>query len=525
MADNDSVVSRLTGAGDRSISNDNNSLSSSFRRSRITRTSDVTSEISMDFNTEGGELQQGLALSRSTIYNPSQRGRFQNSSISELTVNKLRFNKLGLHGREKEEQTIQTSLQRLSNANQLVLISGESGVGKTALAKSVGKSFSFVKAGTSKIDPSALCLLGKFHQAHAQQEPYTAFVKVFQQFVGILLPLKESVSTLDQDKFKAVQSDLTTELGPQELSDLVSPFPELLEVLSSETIAEITTASAQGADTHDKVKSRLHHAFRNFLRVISRHFSPLVLILDDLQWADLASLSLLELMLADSKTSKTLIIGCYRSDEVDETHMFSKIVRDLRLRKDEFEGVVEITDIEIGNLGATATRMILSDLLSTEDALLHDLAEVCYAKTNGNCFFLISFIIMLFNQQFLEFNLGTFKWKWDIQEIKGGTAATDNIADLVEVRMASLDNDILLAIKLAVCLGARFQYDILGLVYEAFCESESAQSFDVVVDNLIRENILQEDGWPYYRWVHDKIQGTIDLSGCARMLAHLPYSL
>jgi predicted ATPase len=523
MTDNDSVISRLTGTGDRSISNDYNSRSSSFRRSRIARTSDVTSEISMDINSEGGELQQVSTISR--FYNPSQRGRFQNSSISELTVNKLRFNKLGLHGREKEEQRIQTSLQRLSNANQLVLISGESGVGKTALAKSVGKANKFVKAGSSKIIPSALCLLGKFHQAHAQEEPYAAFVKVFQQFVGFLLPMKESESTLLQDKFKVWQSDLTTELGPQELSDLVSPFPELLEVLSSETMTEMTTASAQGDDTHDKVKSRLHHAFRNLLRVISRHFSPLVLILDDLQWADLASLSLLELLLTDSKRSKIMIVGCCRSDEVDETHMFSKIVRDLRQRKDEFGdkngGVFEITDIEIGNLGVTATRMILSDLLSTEDAFLHELAEVCFAKTNGHCFFLISFIIMLFKQQFLEFNLGTFKWEWDIQEIKGGTAATDNIADLVEARMASLHNDILLAIKLAVCLGARFQFDILGLVYESFRESESAESFDVVVDNLIQENILQEDGWPYYRWVHDKIQGTISFSGCARVLVHL----
>jgi predicted ATPase len=154
--------------------------------------------------------------------------------------------------------------------------------------------------------------------------------------------------------------------------------------------------------------------------------------------------------------------------------------------------------------------------------MLHELAEVCYAKTNGNVFFLISFIIMLFNEQFLEFNLGTFKWKWDIQEIKGGTAAADNVADLVEFRMASLDNDILLAIKLAVCLGARFEYKILNLLYKTFCES-SAQDFDIVVDNLLQENILQEDGWPYFRWVHDKIQGTIVSSGCATILVPIKY--
>jgi predicted ATPase len=128
----------------------------------------------------------------------------------------------------------------------------------------------------------------------------------------------------------------------------------------------------------------------------------------------------------------------------------------LRIKDGGFlEGVFKINDISIGNLDVTASRDILSDLLSTDESQLHELAQVCHEKTQGNAFFLISFITMLYNEKFLDFQLGAFKWKYDIEEVKAGTGSTDNVADLVKARMVSLDKDSLLAAKLAGCLGAR----------------------------------------------------------------------
>ena len=212
-----------------------------------------------------------------------------------------------------------------------------------------------------------------------------------------------------------------------------------------------------------------------------------------------------------------MVIGCYRFNEVDETHNFSKAVTDLRLRiKDGglLKGVCESTDISIGNLDVTASRNILSDLLSTEESQLHELAQVCHDKTQGNALFLISFITMLYNENFLDFQLGAFKWKYDIEEIKAGTGSTDNVADLVKARMVSLDKDTLLAVNLSGCLAARFQQNILEILYEHFCASESAQAFGTVLDNnLFREKILQGEGRTFVQWVHDKIQGRIAFWG------------
>ena len=207
-----------------------------------------------------------------------------------------------------------------------------------------------------------------------------------------------------------------------------------------------------------------------------------------------------------------MVIGCCRSNEVDETHSFSKAVRDLRQRLNEgMEGVYEITDISIGNLDVEATRGVLSDLLSTEENQLDDLAQVCHDKTQGNAFFLMSFIHSLYQNQFLEFNLGKFEWEYDIEEIKAGTGSTDNVAEMVKERMGTLEADSLLVVKLAGCLGARFQYDILEILYTTFSnESESALDFGSVILNLIQESILQTEG-SFLRWVHDSIQGRLAL--------------
>jgi len=204
--------------------------------------------------------------------------------------------KLGLHGREKEKETVQACVERLESCHQLLLIAGESGTGKTELAKSVQKTKKFAERG--------MFLLGKFHQAKTGQEPYAAFVTVFQHFVGCLLTLNDH--TKGEDRFKALQAELPSELGPLEWGSLMQPFPDLRELLHSEDEKEEAEPSSterlasiflpdpdqefkvrMDSNTPERDKSRFHNSFRKLMRVISDNFSPLVLILDALQWADL----------------------------------------------------------------------------------------------------------------------------------------------------------------------------------------------------------------------------------------------
>jgi predicted ATPase len=175
------------------------------------------------------------------------------------------------------------------------------------LAKSVQKTKQFHQKG--------IFLLGKFDQAKTGQEPYAAFVTAFQQFVGYLLDLKKYAE--GENLCKALQVELTSELSPLEWVALMQPFPELHELLHSEDDAkeeagqsstkrprrpsflpepdqelQVRRSSFMESGTPEKEMSRLHNSFRKLVRVISEYFSPLVLVLDDLQWADFASLDL-----------------------------------------------------------------------------------------------------------------------------------------------------------------------------------------------------------------------------------------
>jgi predicted ATPase len=144
-------------------------------------------------------------------------------------------------------------------------------------------------------------LLGKFDQAKTGQEPYAAFVTAFQQLVRFLKTSKEDAKS--KNIFNDLQVELTKELSPLEWVALVQPFPELQELLCTEDEKEQSStkndqefqghqSSFMESGTPEKEKSRFHNSFRKLVRIISGHCSPLVLVLDDLQWADFASLDL-----------------------------------------------------------------------------------------------------------------------------------------------------------------------------------------------------------------------------------------
>ncbi|CAB9523578.1 Transcriptional regulator [Seminavis robusta] len=455
----------------------------------------------------GSEVMEELDhISRTTPFLPSNQGRIRNSSKGSgsnsipTSTNRLRFHELQLHGREKEVQILQECLSKTlpppssrplassttsfgasegddkcnmdgmdgNNADdhgdcchQLVLLSGESGVGKTALA--VGAMETAKPLQGSK---SGICLWGKFDQAKAMQEPYAAFVGAFQQLVGNLLLSKkeqEDAGADSQSLYQTLQNELMSALDSAERGIMVETFEDLDELFppasSSDGRVHGRTwrrRQPSSQESHEAKKSRFHNAFRKFIRVIAKQYRPLCIVLDDLQWAGLSSLALLEIILIDPLCSSVMIIGVYRSKEVDETHSFSKVVRDLRQRLKDNSGssmkgpVYEIHDIPIGNLDMDATRGLLSDILSTDDQdKLDELVPICHEKTRNNPFFLLTFVRSLCDNHYLEFNLSLYEWKFDPEEIRTGTGSTENVAEMVKQRMGYLDARSLLVLKLA----------------------------------------------------------------------------
>jgi histidine kinase len=384
---------------------------------------------------------------------------------------------------------------------QLILISGYSGTGKTALTNHA------LKKSTEKL--GGVYVRGKF-DLHLRNQPYSGISAACAEICGAIVALR----IRNPSQFEQLCSHITTELG-SELALLIQVIPVLAEVV------DLKDANADsphmGISSSADSKSQINFAFLRFIRVISYQFNPLVFVLDDLQWADGASLDLLEALLSDATgTSKLLVVGIYRSNEVDETHIFHHTMKELEAKsKDKY---FEMNQLEIGNLGLDAVHTIIQELLGmdgSDSSRTWSLAEVCHRKTLGNVFFLLQFTAIMKERQMLQFNFGTVAWTWDEKEIEASTRASDNVVDLLKTKMAELPEAWIQLLTLASCLGSTFEVSTLKLVWD---ESNSARSVPTNMDTLMEyverldaegyivNSVSQSTERQICCWSHDKVQ-------------------
>jgi histidine kinase len=203
-----------------------------------------------------------------------------------------------LHGRDQELKLMQDALNKMMIGElpelkrQLILISGYSGTGKTALANHA------LKKSTEKL--GGLYVRGKF-DLHLQIQPYSGISAACAEICGAVVTLQNR----NPGQFKQLCRQITTDLGSQ-LALLTQVIPVLAEIVNLENAD--ADSSPSGMLSSADSKNQVNFAFLRFIRAVSHHFNPLVFVLDDLQWADGASLDLLEALLSDATgTSKVVV--------------------------------------------------------------------------------------------------------------------------------------------------------------------------------------------------------------------------
>ena len=392
----------------------------------------------------------------------------------------------------------------MQERKQLVLISGYSGAGKSAL-------------GMKLKDPversGGIIVSGKF-DINLASDPYSAISAACGNIVGQILALRTS----DAQAFKTIRDSLIDQLGA-DVSSISCFIPALDDLLDSGDPSRAGGASAatQSESQHmsTDAKSRFNFIFKKFIQVIAKHFQPFVIILDDLQWADCGSLELMELILMDRDNPNLMVVGIYRDNEVTETDVLASTIRDLKAR--EAHGYFSIQGLSIGNLDFDSVRRLVNDLLSTEDSTTIALAEICHKRTYGNPFFLIQFLSMLHRRRHLEFNFGLMKWRWDVAEIERQTHASDNVVDLLMSKMESLTPYSLYALQTAANLGSSFSHSAMKLVlenWEQSIENDSSQKsesscndrLEQALSELEAQGYIVEEEHGIFHFSHDKVQ-------------------
>ncbi|MCP4133054.1 MAG: AAA family ATPase, partial [bacterium] len=132
----------------------------------------------------------------------------------------------------------------------------------------------------------------------------------------------------------------------------------------------------------EQARNRFHLVFRSFIRVFAGEESPLVIFMDDLQWADGPSLRLIEQFMTDINTGHVLIIGAYRDTEVDASHSVSVLEKILR------KAGSTINMITLDPLGIDHINELIADTLLCDKKISYPFAELCLQKTYGNPFFM-----------------------------------------------------------------------------------------------------------------------------------------
>lgn len=386
-----------------------------------------------------GQLQANRTISNFSIGDRDISDRFQ---IPEK-----------LYGREKEVTQLLSTFARVSQGSaELVLVSGFSGIGKSALVNEIQKPI---------VRQRGYFISGKFDQLK-RDIPYAAFSQAFQDLIQQLLT--ESETSLQTWKEKLLEA-----LGTNS-QIVIEIIPELEKIIGK----QVSTSQLEPTE----IQNKFNLLFPVFIQVFSTRKHPLVIFLDDLQWADLPSLKLIELLTTDVDSEHLLIIGAYRDNEVDSVHPLILTLDQIR------KAAGTINTITLYPLALQDINQLIAETLNCIPSVSQDLSELLNNKTKGNPFFLIQLLQSLYQENFLFFDEHKSCWQWNVDAIED-VDITDNVVDLMIGKIEKLDRETQNILKLAACIGNRFNLEMLSYVNAKSQATTSRELQQAIQENLI----------------------------------------
>ncbi len=381
-----------------------------------------------------------------------------------------------LYGRSRETHALSMALRRAAAGGaELVVLSGPAGIGKTTLVRQLRMPLG---------QQHGYFISGKFDQLQ-RDVPFSAIVNALQDLVRQLLTESQGQARAWRDAIVTAvgrNGRVITEVIPA-LERIIGPQPPLAVLESAES------------------QNRFNHVFQNFLQVFCRENRPLVVFLDDMQWADPASLRQLTSLLSSAGTHSLLVIASCRDNEVAPTHPFMLALKELERRS------VPVHTVPVAPLGWSDITQFIADSLLMDADTAAPLAEIVREKTGGNPFFMRQFLQKLQCDGLLTFDAATGTSRCDLAAVRN-LDITENVADLVAQKLGRLDPETQRVVSIGAAIGNRF--DLATLASVAACTPERAAELlaAAVRDNLLVKPQAQGDaGSPVtYAFHHDRVQ-------------------
>jgi len=395
--------------------------------------------------------------------------------LAKLAVSGLQLNET-IFGREAEFASLRGAYDRsISGESELAIISGTSGTGKSVLAHRMG-SFVNTRGG--------IFLSGKFDQLQ-QATPFSTLAAAFNQYCDML------ISEGDTSRSKKVGAELNRALG-KESFHLSRVIPSLSAVINQDVSQPHLDEGCVDA------QKRLLYLLCQFVDVISSSSgAPVTLFLDDLQWADAASIEVIHQLLLISgslnKSKQFFFFGCVREEEVNGNHPF------LRMVSSVCQFGKHVTTIPLSCMDEGMVNTLISDVLRLSPRLTRSLANIVYHKTNGNQLFFSQLMISLSKDGLIRPSLSRRRWEWDEEKIQS-RKLPDDVAKFITGNIGRMPANVRMALSVLSCFGASAKITFLKAL-----ETQLAISLIESMEEAAAEGVLDKTNGSY-SFGHDRMQ-------------------
>ncbi len=395
-----------------------------------------------------------------------------------------------LYGRAEDQARLLAAISQIGSSNQkgITMVTGRSGTGKTSLIYEIHKPITEKKGHFIR---------GKFEQFQ-KDRPYQAITQAFGNFVSLLL--SENEIRLEKWRTKIINA-----IGSQGklITDLI---PNLELIIGKQKELPILGIN--------EAQNRFNYIFQQFIGALATDEHPMVLFLDDLQWADNASLQLVSNIATNERLGHFYIIGAYRDNEVNNSHPLSLTLDELSSKG------VHIHNIHLQNLEHDQTLHLVQDMFLRNDQSTVELTNIVYSKTAGNPFFVHEFLKSIYENGMIWYEHADSAqgsstksaWNWDISKLQE-TKFTDNVVEFMIEKLTKIDPDTQQVLKLGSCIGDSFDLKTISYANGDDNQNLLQDLWRAVIEQLliVEENSTQSDGNKgevqlVYRFAHDRIR-------------------
>jgi tetratricopeptide (TPR) repeat protein len=328
--------------------------------------------------------------------------------------------------REEELAALKGSLESmLSGRGTTVLVAGEPGIGKTRLAQEV-----LVYARLR----GCLAVMGS----------------CFEQEVTIpYLPIAEALRAV----LRAIPDEQLQTIAGAHAAEVVKLVPELRQ--------RIPDLQPSPPLDPDQERIRLFEHVTAFLAAASRT-RPLVMLLDDLHWADAATLQLLRYIARNVRSDRLLLLGTYRDVELDRNHPLANVLREMNRER-------LYTRILLRRLAPEQVGEMIRAIFQTRQPVSVEFRDLIYRETEGNPFFVEEVLKYLVEVGALYIIEGRWERK-DIHDIE----VPQSVREVIGRRLERLSSEGVEALTVGSVIGRHFEFELLRTAMPALSGVEGA---------------------------------------------------